>query len=75
MQNGHSKWRIFMISPLDIFQLAVLIIGATGMVQGLPPASIFDFIRIGIGLLIVVADVYLFIVRRRQKKRSKHGSH
>ena len=58
-----------MPSPVHAVQVAAFIVGATGVAQGTPPMSTLDYMRLILGISLILADVYLIVIRRRSKKR------
>jgi hypothetical protein len=62
--------KLELISPIDVLQILTFGLGASGVVQGLPPMSPFDYARMALGFFVIGFDIYVFILRRsRSKKR------
>ena len=57
------------ISPIDVLQIAALVVGATGVAQRFPPMGIFDYAGLVMGFLVIAFDLYVFALRRHSKKR------
>jgi hypothetical protein len=72
MRNSSCKSRGHrLFSPLDVLMVVALIVGASGVVQGIPyggSMGVVDYARILTGFGLIGVDLYL-VAKRLPKKR------